>query len=120
MMLKKALFEKRKTMLKTVFITLTTILDIIGVIIIVGGAGHALLQYLLGILDKGPALGIDQMRLELGRSIVLAVEFLLAADIIKTIITPNYYEIGMLGALVIIRTILTYFLNEELSQIQRS
>ncbi len=94
------------------------ILDLIGVCIIVIGVVHAIVRYSLGIIHRSSLVGIDQMRLDLGRYIVLSVEFLLAADIIKTIIAPNFYDIGMLGALVIIRTILTYFLNQELSQLQ--
>lgn len=96
-----------------------TAFNVVGVIIIVIGGAHAIMRYLLGLCGKGTAIGIDQMRLGLGRCIVLSVEFLLAADIIKTIITPDYYEIGMLGALVVIRTVLIYFLNQELSQLEK-
>ena len=105
-------------MIKYLLSLLMNGLDLIGVVIIVVGAINALTRYFLGLMGKASSMGIDQMRLDLGRNIVLAVEFLLAADIIKTIVTPDYYEIGMLGALVIIRTILTYFLNLELEQIQ--
>lgn len=105
-------------MINAVFTLLTTIFNSIGVTIIVGGAAYTLFRFLLGITNKGPFLTLDHMRLELGRSIVLAVEFLLIADIIKTIITPDYYEIGILGALVVIRTILIYFLNQELSHLE--
>lgn len=93
-------------------------LDITGVIIIAFGAFWCIGRYLLGIVGKVPMMSNDQMRLTLGKSIVLAVEFMLAADIIKTIANPNFYQIGILGALVIIRTVLTYFLNLELVQIQ--
>lgn len=91
-------------------------IDLIGVSIICAGVLRACWRFLNHLLYSTPYT-IDTARLDLGRSIVLAVEFLLAADIIKTIITPDYYEIGMLGALVVIRTILTYFLNQELEQI---
>lgn len=98
--------------------TVMNLLDIIGVGIIIIGVIHAFVRYGSTIMNKASLTGIDQMRLDLGRYIVLSVEFLLAADIIKTIIAPNFYDIGMLGALVIIRTILTYFLNQELAQLQ--
>lgn len=99
---------------------LTTILDIIvllfellGVAIIVYGAVY--IAYT--ILIKKEPISLDTIRLELGRSIVLALEFFLAADIIGTVITPDYYSIGMLSILVIIRTILTYFLNQDLDRL---
>ncbi len=103
-------------MMSSVF--LMNMLNIVGMTIIALGAVRCVGKYLVGFFDKNPNISNDQMRLELGKSIVLAVEFMLAADILKTIITPDYYQIGMLGALVIIRTVLTYFLNLELVQIQ--
>ena len=100
------------------FSLLMDVLTIIGVVIIASGALFATGRFLLGLLGIMPIISTDQMRLLLGKTIVLAVEFLLAADIIKTIVTPDYYEIGMLGALVVIRTVLTYFLNLELQEIK--
>lgn len=96
---------------------LMDVLNIIGVAIITVGALQSVGKYLLSSVGKIPRVSNDQMRLELGKSIVLAVEFMLAADIIKTIITPDFYQIGMLGALVVIRTVLTFFLNLELEKI---
>ncbi len=93
-------------------------LDVVGVIIITSGALWCIGRYMTGILGMMPIMSNDQMRLTLGKSIVLAVEFMLAADIIKTIANPDFYQIGILGALVVIRTVLTYFLNLELVQIQ--
>lgn len=98
---------------------LMNVLNIIGIIIIAIGALRCVGTYLFSLLHKNLSISNDQMRLELGKGIVLAVEFMLAADILKTIITPDYYQIGILGTLVIIRTVLTYFLNLELVQIQQ-
>ncbi|MCB1113008.1 MAG: DUF1622 domain-containing protein [Chlamydiales bacterium] len=57
---------------------------------------------------------ISSMRVRLGSSLSLSLEFLIGADILKTAISPNWNEIGMLGAIVVIRTVLNYFLTEEL------
>lgn len=46
--------------------------------------------------------------------ILLAFEILIAADVILSIIRPTLKDIGMLTILVIIRTFITYFLNQEL------
>ena len=70
-------------------------IDLIGVGIICYGVARSCWLFLHSLLYQIP-ISIDGLRLELGRTIVLAVEFLLAADIIKTIQTPDYYEIGML------------------------
>ena len=95
------------------------VLEIIGVIVISLGALFSISKFFMGCFGWETPITIDCMRLELGRSIVLAVEFLLASDIIKTIITPDYYSIGLLGALVVIRTVLTYFLDLELAELYK-
>ena len=55
-----------------------------------------------------------EVRLRLGRWLSLALEFELAADILRTAITPTWDEIGKLAAIVILRTLLNYFLEREI------
>jgi uncharacterized membrane protein len=59
----------------------------------------------------------EAIRLKLGSYLVLALEFFIAGDIIKTIITPTWEGLGILGAIVVIRTILSYFLTKDLKKI---
>ena len=42
------------------------------------------------------------------------LEFLIAADIIHTIVKPTLEELAILGSIVIIRTIISYFLGKEM------
>lgn len=58
----------------------------------------------------------DSIRLGLGRSLGLALEFLLAADILNTAVAPSWNAIGKLAAIATIRTLLNYFLGRELQQ----
>ncbi len=62
--------------------------------------------------DPHPWLTI---RLDLARSLGLALEFLLAADILRTAVAPTWEELGKLAAIAIIRTGLNFFLNREMS-----
>jgi uncharacterized membrane protein len=55
-----------------------------------------------------------EVRLALGRSLAIALELLLGADILKTAIAPTWNEIGQLAAIAAIRTALNYFLEREL------
>jgi len=57
------------------------------------------------------------IRIKLGSYLVLALEFFIASDIIKTIITPTWEDLGVLGAIVVIRTVLSYFLTKDLKKI---
>ncbi len=59
----------------------------------------------------------EVIRIKLGSYLVLALEIFIASDIIKTIITPTWQGLGILGAIVIIRTILSYFLTKDIKKI---
>ena len=54
------------------------------------------------------------VRLQLGRWLSLALEFELAADILRTAIAPTWEEIGKLAAIAALRTLLNYFLEREI------
>jgi uncharacterized membrane protein len=54
-------------------------------------------------------------RSRLGRAIILGLEFLVAADILRTISTnPTLREVAVLGGIVLIRTVLSFSLEVEL------
>jgi uncharacterized membrane protein len=51
-----------------------------------------------------------------GMWLLLALEFTLAADIIRTVVSPTWQEIGELAAIAVIRTFLNYFLERDLEE----
>ncbi len=53
---------------------------------------------------------------QFARWIVLALEFALAADIVRTAIAPTWDDIGRLGAIALIRTALNYFLEKDMQE----
>jgi len=67
-------------------------------------------------------ISIEDIRLSLGRSLALALEFLLGADILKTAVAPTWNEIGQLAAIAVLRTALNFFLDRELrnNEVSRS
>jgi uncharacterized membrane protein len=62
-------------------------------------------------------LPLDDIRYDMGRYLLLGLEFLIAADVIHTVIQPTLEQVAVLGAIVIIRTIITYFLNREMAHV---
>lgn len=46
--------------------------------------------------------------------LLLALEFLIAADIIATVIHPTIEQIAILASIVVIRTVISYFLEKEI------
>jgi uncharacterized membrane protein len=51
-----------------------------------------------------------------GMWLLLGLEFELAADIVRSVISPTWQDIGELGAIAVIRTFLNYFLEKDLDQ----
>lgn len=58
----------------------------------------------------------EQVRLKLGRWLALALEFELAADILRTAVAPTWNEIGQLAAIAVLRTALNFFLQQEIDK----
>ena len=52
--------------------------------------------------------------------LLLGLEFELAADIIGSVISPTWMDIGELGAIAVIRTFLNYFLEKDLEHAEKS
>ncbi|MCK5213652.1 MAG: DUF1622 domain-containing protein, partial [Dehalococcoidia bacterium] len=60
------------------------------------------------------------LRQHLGSSLLLGLEFLIAADVIRTVVQPSLQEVGILGGIVAIRTVISYFLQKELANDKES
>jgi uncharacterized membrane protein len=58
------------------------------------------------------------IRLELGLSLALSLEFLLAADIVGTAVSPSWDAIAKLASITGIRTFLNFFLQREVRELQ--
>jgi len=61
---------------------------------------------------------VELIRLRLGRWLTLAIEFELAADILRTAVAPTWNDIGQLAAIVVLRTVLNYFLQREVAKVE--
>lgn len=84
-------------------------------LVIVLAVVRALIAYFANLAHAGNAVvPKDAIRLSLGRSLALALEFALGADILKTAVAPSWNDIGQLAAIAVLRTGLNYFLEREL------
>jgi uncharacterized membrane protein len=91
--------------------------SLIGILIIVSGVVVAVSQYLVYLFSTYSAKHgdkINEIRLYLGRILILGLEFIVAADLIGTTTTPDYYAVGLAAIIVAIRTLLSFSLNREL------
>jgi len=91
--------------------------DAAGVAAIVIGAVIATLIAGAALLRRRTEDGVyHRYRQRLGRSILLGLELLVAADIIRTVaVTPTFESVGVLALIVLIRTFLSWSLELEIS-----
>ncbi|MDX5436310.1 MAG: DUF1622 domain-containing protein [Pontibacter sp.] len=89
--------------------------ETIGAIII--GIGVVIAVYYFVVALIPPQMqSYNKIRLVLARYLALALEFQLGADILSTAIAPSWDQIGKLGAIAVIRTLLNYFLTREMQE----
>ena len=92
--------------------------DVFGVLVIVVGVIAATMRYLRqrNSMDTLHARSpYRRYKVEIGLALLLGLEVLVAADIIKTVaLEPNFTSLGILGALVVIRTFLSWALVLEI------
>src|SRR5262245_49527015 len=92
--------------------------EAIAAIVIAFGAIQAVFR-LLNPAGKDPAQPFRRRKLiwlGFGVWLLLGLEFELAADIVRTAISPSWTEIGQLGAIAVIRTFLNYFLERDVER----
>ncbi len=89
-------------------------IDAVGVAVIVLGAIVATGIAALRLRRREP--GYQPYRRQIGRSILLGLEFLVAADIIRTVaVAPTFTSVGVLAGIVLIRTFLSFSLELEIT-----
>lgn len=90
------------------------ILDVAGVLVILVGAAGATIIYLTRPRDAGASFRL--YRKNLGRSILLGLEFMVGGDIVRTVSVehPGLDNVIVLGMIVLIRTILSWSMEVEI------
>ena len=89
------------------------VLDSLGVALVAIGGVYALGR----AAARQPETGLDRyraLRVDLGRAILLGLEFLIAGDIIRSVVVdPNFTNVAVLGLIVLVRTFLSMTLQLE-------
>ncbi|HSX04611.1 MAG TPA: DUF1622 domain-containing protein [Rhabdochlamydiaceae bacterium] len=93
-------------------------IGLIGALIIVWGALVSAIQ--LGSIERkrftGKNLYVKRNRIRhyLSTYLLTGLEYMIGADVIRTVIRPTLQELIILGSMVAIRTVISYFLNKEM------
>ena len=91
--------------------------------LVIGGAVlRAIISYLRQLFSRSKQHydSTEAIRLKLGRVLTLGLEFTVASDILRTAVAPTRQDILNLGAIVLLRTLLNYFLEQEINQVEQS
>jgi uncharacterized membrane protein len=97
---------------------LRLVVEAIGAAVIGYGVLATTFRYVLTLIGVREDTN-NEIRLYLGQYLVLGLEFQLGADILATAVAPTLDEVILLGAIATIRTVLNYFLSQELERERR-
>ena len=93
---------------------LSSFVEILAAVVI----GVALVQFMIRYVSNFTKPHIEEenqnVRIRFGSALTVALELLLAADVLATAIAPTWDDIGKLAAIATLRTALNYFLEREL------
>ena len=90
-----------------------------GALVIVLATVRTIVLYLAHCFRRNSSVRLNSLRIRLGRSMVMGLEFQVAADILKTALSPEWNDILQLAALVALRTVLNYLMEHELRLLNR-
>ncbi len=87
---------------------ISLVIEYLAVAIIVGMVAYSTVRYFVSLITKRNAQGTNYLEYKhtLGRALLLGLEILVAADVIRTVaLEPTWNNIAALGLLVVVRTI---------------
>jgi uncharacterized membrane protein len=100
---------------KDVVDAVSKVIDGVGVVVIVIGLLVATASFAAALRASGRPSAYRVYRQQIGRAILLGLEFLVAADIIRTVaVDPTFTSVGVLAIIVAVRTFLSFTLDVEL------
>ena len=85
-------------------------LELVGVLIIIVGSAKSLVSLANGLI-RHRSINIV---IELGKTLALALEFKMGAEIIKTVIVHELTELAVLGIVIAIRALLAFLIHWEM------
>ncbi len=97
--------------------TISLWIECLAVAIIVGMVAYSTARYFASLLTKRKPQGANYLEYKhtLGRALLLGLEILVAADVIRTVaLEPTWNNIAALGLLVVVRTLLSWTLVVEI------
>ena len=102
---------------------IASVIDLIGIAIVLLGFVRALFSFVKNEIGRfrsnGGAGCMHQVRIDLGTYILVGIEFMIASDIINTVLKRELADLAFVSALVAIRTAISFFLGRELAEVKQ-
>ena len=97
-------------------------IDIVGALIMAWAFVTSVFSLLKGSIVGGDTRSrirnIQVVRCGLGVKLVFALELMIISDLLRTIISRSVDDMILVGGLVVIRTVIAYFLNKEIQDVE--
>lgn len=99
--------------------------SLVGIFVVLWGVAEAIWRFLsLKFAPRLPHARVvavmARIRERLGAQLLLGLDIFIGADIIKSVVIPSWENIAMLGAIVLIRIVMSYFLEREMERTHQS
>ncbi len=102
--------------------TISFIISVLSLLIVIFGTIKGIIRFIINEIKTEAknftTSNIRIIRVECGSYLLLGLEFLICADIIETVVHPDLKEMALLAGTVIIRILLSFFLNREISELK--
>jgi len=108
--------------LEKILIVIADVVDLIGIVILIYGFSKILIRYLViefKNFKSAPIRQIQSIRCEIGIYILLALDFLIASDIIHTVTNLSQEQLIELSVMILLRTAIGYFLGKEVEELEK-
>lgn len=92
------------------------VVEACGALVVILGVARAIVAYVRSYFSHG-RVAVAPLRIQLGQSMVVGLEFQVAADVLRTAANPTWDDILFLAVLIGIRTILNFLLEWELAHL---
>ena len=109
--------------LASILETVASVIEVFAIVILLNGVFRFVIAYLAAeFRARDPAASAARMnggRIDLSRYILAGLEVFIVSDIIRTVLSPTLEGLAVLGALVAIRSAISFFLEREIREIDR-
>lgn len=89
---------------------LVPILELIGVFIVAYGTIKSFIKFIRSGLNSDDT----RVKIDLAETLALSLEFKMAGEILKTVVSHTIEELSILGAVIVLRALLTFLIHWEL------